>query len=116
MEVIWPLQATMANLCPTSCIQLYHMHVYRDTWTAAVKRSVVNANRVIARVVKFKHSVNVACSKCKERIQNLQNSLMEVILENQIMKMLNLCHPQNLHASKICTYRIAQNVGGEKHW
>ena len=30
-----------------------------------------------------------------------------MILENVIAKMLNLWHPQNLHASKICTYMVS---------
>ena len=29
-----------------------------------------------------------------------------VILENKIAKMLDLWHPRNLHASKICTYTV----------
>ena len=29
-----------------------------------------------------------------------------VIFENIIIKMLNLWHPQNLHASKICAYMV----------
>ena len=32
-----------------------------------------------------------------------------VILKNKIAKMLDLWHPENLHASKICTYTVYVN-------